>query len=42
MEIAIVVILLVLGIVFLLLEIFLFPGISVAGIAGAAFTAVAV
>ena len=42
MEIAIVVILLVLGIVFLLLEIFLFPGISVAGIAGAAFTGVAV
>lgn len=42
MEIAIVVILLVLGIIFLLLEIFLFPGISVAGIAGAAFTAAAV
>ena len=42
MEITIVVILLVLGIVFLLLEIFLFPGISVAGVAGAVFTAAAV
>ena len=42
MEIAIVIILLVLGIVFLLLEIFLFPGISVAGIAGALFTGASV
>jgi len=42
MEIAIVIILLVLGIVFLLLEIFLFPGISVAGVAGALFTGASV
>ena len=42
MEITIVVILLVLGIVFLLLEIFMFPGISVAGVAGAVFTTAAV
>jgi membrane-bound ClpP family serine protease len=37
MEIIIIIVLLTFGIVFLLAEIFLFPGISIAGIAGAIF-----
>jgi membrane-bound ClpP family serine protease len=42
MEITIVVILLLVGIVFILLEIFLIPGVSVAGIAGTVFLGAAV
>lgn len=37
MEVIVVVVLLVLGIIFFLLELFLIPGISLAGIAGTAF-----